>query len=82
MKLSFKIEALAKLIDALYKKLVILVAIAGGFGAYAVKFLQNANSIGYLFILIFTIVSIAVFYSYVKLNDYIREIERDYHEHL
>ncbi len=71
MKQEQKTEALSKLIDALYKKLVVLVAIAGGFGAYAVKFLQNENLIGYIFIVVFIFISTAVFYTYVKLNDYI-----------
>jgi len=78
MKQEQKTEALSKLIDALYKKLVVLVAIAGGFGAYAVKFLQNENLIGYIFIVIFIFVSTAVFYTYVKLNDYIKELERSF----
>ena len=82
MKQEQKIEGLSKLIDALYKKLVILVAIAGGFGAYAVKFLQNSNLIGYFFILIFIFISIAVFYTYVKLNDTIKVLERNFHEYL
>ena len=76
MKQEQKAEALSKLIDALYKKLVVLVAIAGGFGAYAVKFLQNENLIGYIFIVVFIFISTAVFYTYVKLNDYIKELER------
>ena len=78
MKQEQKTEALSKLIDALYKKLVVLVAITGGFGAYAVKFLQNENLIGYIFIVVFIFISTAVFYTYVKLNDYIKELERSF----
>jgi len=34
-----EIDLLSKIIDSLYKKLIILLAIDGGFGAYAIKFL-------------------------------------------
>ncbi len=39
MEIKDKAELLSKLIDALYKKLIVLLAISGGFGAYSVKFI-------------------------------------------
>ncbi len=76
MKQEQKTEALSKLIDALYKKLVVLVAIAGGFGAYAVKFITTSYWIGYPFAAIFILVSIAIFGAYLKLNITIKVLER------
>jgi CHASE2 domain-containing sensor protein len=68
MDLKDRAELLSKVIDGLYKKLIVLLAIAGGFGAYAIKFLQNSHWIGYLFAIVFTLVSIAVFITYTKLR--------------
>ena len=76
MDIKDKIESLSKLIDALYKKLVILLAMSGGFGAYAIKFIQNANWVGYFFLILFLFVSIAVFVTYLKLNLSIKKLER------
>ena len=70
------IEYLSKIIDSLYKKLVILLAISGGFGAYAIKFLSESNWVGYLFATVFIFVSIAVFVSYSKLNIFVKKLER------
>jgi len=70
------IEYLSKIIDGLYKKLVILLAISGGFGAYAIKFLSESNWVGYLFATVFIFVSIAVFVSYSKLNIFVKKLER------
>lgn len=76
MQLKNKIDFLSKIIDSLYKKLVVLLAIAGGFGAYTIKFLLDSYWLGYIFIVIFTLVSIAIFGTYVKLNTHIRKLER------
>ena len=38
-----RVDILAKKADLLYKKVVILLALAGGSGAYAVKFSQQGN---------------------------------------
>ncbi len=79
MKLGFKIEALAKLIDALYKKLVVLVAIAGGFGAYAIKYIESSQWLGYPFAMIFVLVTIAIFGTYLQLNLNIKSLQRSIH---
>lgn len=71
-----KIDVLSKLIDALYKKLIVLLAISGGFGAYAVRFIQHADWIGYVFAIAFIFVAIGVFITYVKLNVFVKELER------
>ncbi len=47
MDLKDKVDLLFKIADSSYKKLVVLVAICGGFGAYGVKFLQKSNWVGY-----------------------------------
>jgi len=60
----------------LYKKLIVLLAIAGGFGAYAIKFFQNSNWVGCLFAFVSIVVSIAIFTAYTKLNLYLKELER------
>jgi uncharacterized membrane protein YjjP (DUF1212 family) len=77
---SKKIELLAKIIDGLYKKLIVLLAIDGGFGAYAIKFLSNGNWIGIGFVIVFIFVSIAIFYTYIELNNFIKQLKRIYDE--
>jgi nicotinamide riboside transporter PnuC len=72
-------DLITKIIDSLYKKLIILLAIDGGFGAYAIKFLQNGNWIGYGFALIFVFVAIAIFYSYIDLNYFVKKLKRIHH---
>lgn len=76
MKNYDKIDAISKAIDGLYKKLIVLLAISGGFGAYAIKFLQEFNWVGYLFATVFIVVSIAVFVTYTKLNIFVKKLER------
>jgi len=76
MSKSEKIDFYAKVIDAFYKKLIILVAIAGGFGTYTIKFLELSNSVGYMFFVVFVLVSISIFITYMKMNINIKEMER------
>jgi hypothetical protein len=76
MKSKSKVDILSKMIDGLYKKLVVLLAIAGGFGAYSIKFLLSSYWLGYIFIVIFAFVCVAIFGAYVKLNNYIKRLER------
>ncbi len=75
-----KIDMLSKIIDGLYKKLVILVAISGGFGAYSIKFLQEDNLLGFLFVIPFSLAAYAVLLTYVKLNESVKEMKRIYDE--
>jgi len=69
-------DIIAKLIDSLYKKLIILLAIDGAFGTYALKYITDSNVVGYVFGIIFIFVSIAIFVTYVKMNLLIKNLER------
>ncbi len=80
MKGIDSIDLISKVIDGLYKKLVVLLAISGGFGAYAIKFLYESNWAGYLFAVVFILVSIAIFITYSKLNIFVKKLERMIHE--
>ena len=71
-----KVDIIAKLIDSLYKKLIILLAIDGAFGTYALKYIAVLNVIGYVFAIIFIFVSIAIFITYVKMNLLTKKLER------
>jgi len=70
-----KADLLSKIVDALYKKLVVLIPIAGGFGAYSISFFKQNSSVGYMFAIVFMLTSIAIFVSYTKLNATIKELE-------
>jgi hypothetical protein len=70
------IDFTVKIIDVLYKKLIVLIAIAGGFGAYAISFLKQNSIYGYVFAFVFIFVSISIFISYTKLNENIKELEK------
>ena len=61
-------DIVAKLIDSLYKKLIILLAIDGAFGTYALKYIADSNIVGYVFAVIFIFVSIAIVVTYAKMN--------------
>ena len=67
-----RVDTISKIIDALYKKLIILVAIAGGFGAYAISFLRKNSGYGYVFAIVFVVVSISIFITYYRFNIYIK----------
>ena len=71
-----RVDTISKIIDALYKKLIILVAIAGGFGAYAISFLRKNSGYGYVFAIVFVVVSISIFITYYRFNIYIKEMEK------
>ncbi len=71
-----KADIIAKLIDSLYKKLIILLAFDGAFGTYALKYIANSSIVGYLFAIIFILVSIAIFVTYIKMNLQTKKLER------
>lgn len=75
-----KADIVAKLIDSLYKKLIVLLAIDGAFGSYALKYIADSNAVGYIFAIIFIFVSIAIFITYVKMNLWTKNLERIYNE--
>jgi len=69
-------DIISKLIDSLYKKLIILLAIDGAFGTYALKYIAESNIVGYVFSAIFILVSIAIVITYAKMNMWIKNLER------
>jgi len=71
-----KADIIAKLIDSPYKKLIILLAIDGAFGTYALKYISDANIVGYVFAIIFIFVSIAIVITYAKMNLWTKNLER------
>lgn len=72
-----KIDILHKKADIINKKALILLAVAGGTGAYTIKFFtEDNNFFGYAFLVILTISSLGAFINYVKLSRIEKEIER------
>ena len=71
-----KADIIAKLIDSLYKKLIVLLAIGGAFGTYALKYIADSNTVGYVFAIVFIFVSIGIFITYVKMNLWTKNLER------
>jgi len=69
-------DIIAKLIDSLYKKLIVLLAIDGAFGIYALKYIADSNIVGYVFAVIFIFVSIAIVITYAKMNLWTKNLER------
>jgi len=71
------LDLLSKKSDIINKKAVILLAVSGGVGAYAVKFLFDTNNslLGYLFGAVFAISVIGIFINYNKLNKIEKKIE-------
>ncbi|HRF57902.1 MAG TPA: hypothetical protein PLV58_10955 [Campylobacterales bacterium] len=70
-----KADIISKLVDSLYKKLIILMAIDGAFGAYAIKYIANSDAIGYVFAAIFILISVAIVITYAKMNLWIKRLE-------
>jgi hypothetical protein len=68
MNAKDQIDKLSKVADIVNKKLIILLAIDGGVGAYAIKFIELNNLFGYALGAIFMVVSIGVAYNYNELN--------------
>ena len=64
------LDLLAKQSDVINKKAIILLAVSGGVGAYAIKFLFDSKNdiLGYLFGIVFAISAIGVFINYSKLH--------------
>jgi type IV secretory pathway TrbL component len=74
--LNNKIDILSKKSDVIYKKIVVLLALIGGSGAYGVKFFQEniyilATILGIIFL--YSILGIGILYK--KLNEIEREMD-------
>ena len=70
-----QIDKLSKVADIVNKKLIALLAIDGGVGAYAIKFIEQGSLFGYMLGVIFIIVSVGVAYNYNELNRLKQTIE-------
>ncbi len=75
MQIKEKIDKLSKIADIVNKKLIVLLAIDGGVGAYSIKFIEQNNYFGYMLGIIFIVVSMGIAYNYNELNNLKREIE-------
>jgi hypothetical protein len=64
------LDLLSKQSDVINKKAIILLAVSGGIGAYAIKFLFDSmnDMLGYLFGIVFVISALGVFINYSKLH--------------
>lgn len=60
MQTKEKIDKLSKIADIVNKKLIVLLAIDGGVGAYSIKFIEQANYFGYMLGVIFVVVSVLI----------------------
>jgi len=67
-----------KIVDALYKKILILLAIAGGLWVYMIRFFEKGNLLYLVFGFLFLFVSSIVFVNYIKMNKYIKRMEDEF----
>jgi len=65
-----------KVVDALYKKLVILLAVEGGLWIYTIKFFEQ-NNLLYV-VLGFLFVALIIIVNYVKMNKFIKRMENEH----
>jgi membrane protein YdbS with pleckstrin-like domain len=67
-----------KIVDALYKKILILLAIAGGSWVYAVEFLEKEVYFASIFLfLVFIFVGMIIIKNYVQMNILIKRMIDD-----
>lgn len=71
------LDLLSKKSDVINKKAILLLAVSGGIGAYAIKFLFESDNhfLGYLFTVVFAISAIGVFINYNKSHKIEMKIE-------
>ena len=75
MDLKDKVDILGKKADILYKKVVILLASAGGSGAYGVKFSQDGSfTLGAVLGMFFIFSTTGIGILYMKLDSLEKEI--------
>lgn len=71
------VDMLSKNADVVYKKLIVFLAVAGGSGAYAIKFLQDTHLVifGYIFSMIFILSAIGVFENFLRIKNIEKRIK-------
>ena len=67
-----------KLVDAYYKKILILLAVAGGSWVYMIEFFENSNLLYVICGIIFLFVGLIIVVNYVKMNKIIKRMEDEY----
>lgn len=72
---NFTLDKLSKIADVVNKKLIALLAIDGGIGAYTIKFIEKNMLFGYILGIIFIVISIGIAYNYNELNKLKKEME-------
>jgi len=72
-----------KLIDAYYKKLLILTVIIGGIWFNMIDFFEKqVFSIGFFLFIILLFLIISFIYNYGKFNSYIKTLEKESNEYI
>jgi hypothetical protein len=69
-----------KIVDALYKKILILLAIAGGSWVYGIKFYESNFIFSFLLFFIFLFVSVIIIKNYVEMNKIIKKMKKEMDE--
>ena len=69
-----------KIVDALYKKILILLAIAGGSWVYRIKFYESNFIFSFLLFFIFLFVSVIIIKNYVEMNKIIKKMKKEMDE--
>ncbi len=63
-----------KIVDALYKKFIVLLAVAGGLCFYTIKFFEQNNYLYFVLGFLFLFVALIIIVNYVKMNQYIKRM--------
>jgi len=66
-----------KIVDALYKKILILLAVAGGSWVYGIKFYESNFIFSFLLFFIFLFVSVIIIKNYVEMNKIIKKMKKE-----
>ena len=69
-----------KIVDALYKRILILLAIAGGSWVYGIKFYESNFIFSFLLFFIFLFVSVIIIKNYVEMNKIIKKMKKEMDE--
>ena len=69
-----------KVVDVLYKKILVLLAIAGGSWVYGIKFYENNYIFSFFLLFVFLFVSVIIIKNYVEMNKIIKKMQKDIDE--